>query len=477
MPYRLLPALLLCSCAAQAVPFVEFDARALAMGGTGVASASYAAAALFNPALLAVPSLDDTVSFDMPFLGGIVADPGQFVAAAQQLSDRKAVQNLLDVADSFAVQAERLGRLAQNGQAKDAVGELAALNEKARQLAGYSAQAAGDLRQISGKSLRAELGTGTAFAFPNQALAWGVFLNVRAMAAAQVAVEEDDVRLIEQSGRDLQAVTQLFSDQVNAAAQDSQKVVQSWQQLASESGLFSGNRYQLDKGAFQSSGRVVGIGISEVGLSLARQQMIVGQPYYLGVTPKLVRLDVFDYTGRVDELERDRFNASEHLDSRYRLNVDLGLARVWGAQQQWQFGAVIKNLLPQRLHSRSYDSVATRADGSQLRRHYDGQVFTLQPQLRTGVAYRLPRWTLAADLDITRNDGVAFGNASQYLGLGVEYSPSNTAMLRAGYRHDLGALHSGSFTAGFNLAGVQLSLLYNPAQKEAGAGLQFGATW
>ena len=59
---------------AMATPFLPMDARGLAMGDTGVASAKLAHAPAFNPSLLSQARNEDDFAIIFPSVGVVVAD-------------------------------------------------------------------------------------------------------------------------------------------------------------------------------------------------------------------------------------------------------------------------------------------------------------------------------------------------------------------------------------------------------------------
>ena len=84
------------SSAAMAVPYA-FEARQEAMGGTGVASARYLSAPLYNPARLAFAKADDDVGILLPVVGAEVYDKDDLSRQVDDLSDSyDAYQNAYD---------------------------------------------------------------------------------------------------------------------------------------------------------------------------------------------------------------------------------------------------------------------------------------------------------------------------------------------------------------------------------------------
>ena len=80
-------AISIASLHSNAVPFQVLDARSMAMGGTGVASAQISTMVPFNPALLATYRADDHFSLTFPRLGLFGSDEDDFIDAVTDFDD------------------------------------------------------------------------------------------------------------------------------------------------------------------------------------------------------------------------------------------------------------------------------------------------------------------------------------------------------------------------------------------------------
>ena len=76
-----------------ATPFA-FNARNDAMGGTGVASANYLAAAFYNPALMTRSDASDDVGLLLPVVGAELFDPDDL---------RNQADDFMDTYDAFTL--------------------------------------------------------------------------------------------------------------------------------------------------------------------------------------------------------------------------------------------------------------------------------------------------------------------------------------------------------------------------------------
>ncbi|MEZ7860958.1 MAG: conjugal transfer protein TraF [Aeromonadaceae bacterium] len=157
------------SSTAMAAPYA-FEARQEAMGGTGVASARYLSAPLYNPARLAFSKADDQVGVLLPVVGAEVFDKDDLSGQVDDLSDSyDAYQNAYD-----AYQAN---------PSADNAAALQAANNKA----------IGELTDLTGDSGYARAGAGMVVAMPFDALSVAVVVNGYADVQAFADVNANDL--------------------------------------------------------------------------------------------------------------------------------------------------------------------------------------------------------------------------------------------------------------------------------------------
>ncbi len=430
-------ALLLAGPAALALPFNEFDARSMGLGGAGVASSSFSAALLHNPGLLGLSSKDDTASFSMPFVGVRLADPDNMQDEAKRLSDESQLSDLVKAADLYVTAAK--------------AADSTALNTQRDAMLASAPSVRSDLARVANKSVYGEVGAGMAFAFPNRdGWNWGVSVKTHIYAAAKTTVASADLALLDYAQQNLSSVTTAIN--ANSAACTTSTL----ETCSGNSTLFQGDTLRLQSSEFHSEGQITGVVITEMGPSFAQRKVWGGREWGLGFTPKVQRIDHFDYVGRIDRLNSQTdFDAKDYLDNKATLNLDAGLASRLDSATTW--GVSVRDLLPNR--------VTTKI----------GNTIKLYPRVRTGLAVQRGDWLYTSDLDLTRNRAVALADPTQFLSVGAEWGWSYTGKLRMGYRHDLVAKQVGTFSMGFSAIGLDFTLLGN--SKELGAGLQFAATW
>lgn len=414
---------------AFAVPFSPFDARSLSMGGTGVANARPAAAGLFNPALLAAQGADTDFSVILPTVGVIIDDSDNVVDTVDE------VQN-----GSLSRTEDAIEVVNASGGANPA--DVQALSAAANGLAA-------DLPRLGNKPVNLELGAGFGFGVPSKK--HGFSLHVASNLSAGIVANV--------SGGDVGLLTDLAGYAADGVFSPGERA---------DTRFFDASGTQLkDLGdMIASSLSVVGVVIGEAGISLAREFTFGEQTLSIGVTPKILMVDTIHY--------RQVLNGDEELgdvvdDSRYRreysdFNIDFGVAKVFGEDKQTTtVGLVVKNLITQ-----SYQT-APDANG----RSY---AISIEPQVRAGVARRWGAFSVAGDLDLTRNQSVGLTEDSQFLSVGGEMD-LRYFQFRLGYRHNL--VSDGiqdMATAGLGLGPVDVSALYAD-EHSLGVNLQIGFTF
>ena len=93
-------AISIASLQVAAVPFAPTDARAMAMGGTGVAAAKTVHAVQFNPSLLSNAEEEDDFGVLLQG-GGYVADEDEFVDSADDFIDADYVTSFESAIDNI----------------------------------------------------------------------------------------------------------------------------------------------------------------------------------------------------------------------------------------------------------------------------------------------------------------------------------------------------------------------------------------
>lgn len=185
----------------------------------------------------------------------------------------------------------------------------------------------------------------------------------------------------------------------------------------------------------KSEARAVAALVQDYGVALAKIVEIKDIPVHFGVTPKLQKVDTFNYSQRANDFDDDDINASEYRDSETGFNADLGIAA--------DFNKVTLGMSARNVISRDIET-----------KEMNEKKFTYQiaPIVTAGAAYRGELLTLAADIDLTETKGFEHIKSSQYAGVGVELNAWDWAQLRAGYRSDIKGDLPNVVTAGLGVS-------------------------
>ena len=216
-----------------------------------------------------------------------------------------------------------------------------------------------------------------------------------------------------------------------------------------------------------SEGVVIGAGVVEVGLTSSYKFDVFGRPLSVGVTPKIQRIETFNYAASVSSFEDG--NAFDDLtDDVYRrdemtLNVDAGLAF-----EPIPFLTI--GLAGQDLVSQEIDTVLT-----------SGRMFTyeLGPRLVGGVAFRSDWFTLAADVDLLVKKRFNRLDNTRFIRGGAEFDAFGWLKVRAGISHDLEGTRTDILSAGVGFAPfkvVNLDFVGLVGDNSAGAGITISLT-
>lgn len=213
-----------------------------------------------------------------------------------------------------------------------------------------------------------------------------------------------------------------------------------------------------------SEARAVAALVQDYGLAVAKIVDIQGLPVHFGVTPKLQKVDTFNYATSVDDFDTDDIDDGQYRNSETGFNADLGVAVDYS---QLTFGLSARNVI-------SRDIETVEMNGKKL-------TYQIAPLVTTGVAYRGNWATVAADVDLTETKAFSHMKASQYAGVGGELDAWGWAQLRAGYRADIKGDMPNMVTAGVGVSPfkvVHLDLAgFVGSDKAAGAAVTMSYTF
>ena len=519
-------AVTMASMQASAIPFSPTDARAMAMGGTGVSSAEVASTVQFNPALLANTREDDHFGLKLPQVGVQFADDGGFIDEVEDFDEESVNASPgsgltnVDLLDQTLTDATGPLGLEKLGNALDAIAAastpaavLAAqtdLTDSVNYLDGklfttntaltpdlvlHSNSVADDIDDLNGKALRLNVGANVALAVPSKKFSMALSAGGGAVFSGRVIVNSEDTDILRNYSAATaaylaevavlqQLMTTLSGSQTPTNAQnvqDQEAVVSSFsyggQAGEGDTPIFANGELVANDAELNSQVQMVGVGTADLGLTASRVFNIKGHDIAFGLTPKLQKVTIFDYTQDLDgkdengnDVEFDSDAVTDSTEEYTSFNLDIGAAYQFGSENQFQAGVVIKNLLPKEYESAPY----VASNGA------EGTLVEMNPMIRAGISHKTSWTKVAFDLDITENDPVAFEDATQYAALGAELNVFRFVQLRAGYRANLAASGQDIMTAGIGLSPfaihLDIGVMANTSdpENEAGVAFEFG---
>ena len=416
-----------------AASFGVFDPRSLAMGGTGVASGDASNASHYNPALLAITHEDDDFSLVIPTITAGYSDPNDLRDALNTYDDANyelaldsaiTAYNASTTVAQFITNSASISTATQN--IKDGVNTLA------------------------NKALVINANAGVLLAVPSKFIAVSVYTAGRAVGGINLNVTTADNTLLQDYIDTLSCIGKLSSSSVTTDI------------IACDSGTTdvinntTGKFNNTDTAnTLTSTVQIRGAIITEVGISLAHKFESLGG-IALGVTPKSLNVNTFDSALGVDtgntNIDKGR---KDYTDT----NFDLGMAMK--LSENVKAGLVAKNLI-----SKEYKTILNNS-------------VNVDAQYRAGIAYQNDWALLAADVDITKNEGFGFENDTQNIAVGAEFDIYDTFQLRAGYSHNLANTTNAddgtpSFGVGLSPFGIHLDAAIAANSSDLQAGLQLG---
>ncbi|ATZ93369.1 conjugal transfer protein TraF [Dickeya fangzhongdai] len=365
------------------------DARNDAMGGTGVASSHYGSAALTNPALLTKAQASDNVSLILPSVGAVVSDPNKVEDKFDRIkSSWDSIKDLLN--SSSGITNPLLRRLAlQQG-----ISSFQSLRS--------------DLHSINGDRAYGDAAAATVVAVPNETLPFAVVVKGWGVANAKAVVTDRDLTYLDSVAAGTTIPT------------------------------------SADLNSFTSRAEGAGALVTEYGVAMAKSFSIAGQPVSVGITPKLQRIDTYNYIASINNYSTSDFRNSEFKKSSSGANLDLGFST--DLTSRWSAGLVAQNLIGRRIDTKEVQGIQ--------------RTFNLRPLVTAGTAWNTDKLTLATDIDLTPASGFDSEKKNQYAGVGAEYRVLSWAQLRVGYRANMRDSDKNLVTAGLGLSpfGVHLDL-------------------
>ncbi|WP_156103109.1 conjugal transfer protein TraF [Erwinia sp. 9145] len=352
-----------------------YDARNDAMGGTGVASSTYGTAVLANPALMTKARPEDNVSIILPAAGVQLTDKHKLIDKIDDLTD--SVDSYQDIANSGSFTPADYPRV------QAAAGDLAS-----------------QLRGMKGNQASGTAGVAFAVTVPNEVLPFAFVTKAYGTANVRAAVSQSDIDYLQ--------------------------------------GVADGTIFPLpgDEDRLTSAGLGRGAIVYDYGVAVAHEFTIAGQPVSFGVTPKLQKTYLYNYSASVYNYDKSDFKKGRYKNDDTGFNIDAGAAT--DLNDNWTLGVSAQNLISRDIETKEISGFK--------------DTYQIRPVVTPGVSFHTDRLTTALDVDATPTKRFKTQDQSQYAGIGAEYRLLSWLQLRAGYRADMKSNDTNVVTAGFGLS-------------------------
>lgn len=293
--------------------------------------------------------------------------------------------------------------------------------------------AAGDLanklESLKGKTANARAAAGIAVSIPNDVLSVAFMTKAWARASVSSYIDQGDIdKLRMVQAAPISAVT-------------------------------------LDPNSFKSTGFGRVAIVTDYGVAVARKFDFGGVPVSVGVTPKLQKTWLYNYSVPVYNFKSDDLRDSRYRNDDTGFNVDAGVAA--DLSENWSVGLTGQNLISRNIDTKVVNGYR--------------DTFQISPVVTAGVSWQNELVTISADGDLTETKGFKSEANSQYVGVGAEVRPLDWFAVRAGYRADVKGNDNNVFTAGVGFAPfnrVHVDLMGLVGEKETwGAGAQLSVTF
>ncbi|QYK01897.1 conjugal transfer protein TraF [Shewanella psychrotolerans] len=245
----------------------------------------------------------------------------------------------------------------------------------------YKMALIGDLQSLEDESAYVSAGLGFSVVLPTKRMPMAVFYKTYIDAVSVAAIEQSDLDLLENiDPNSPPALTDL-----------------------------------------DSQGAVIAGAVSDLGVALSFPLSIVNMPIAVGISPKLQRIDTYNYVISANDFDAGDFDDKKYRNKETAINLDVGVA------MQPLEGMVV-GLSGRNLISQKVDTVES------LGRQFTYRVEALYT---AGVSYGWNRFSVTTDIDLNKNKRFDEIDSTQYWRVGGEIKATDWFALRLGYRHDL----------------------------------------
>lgn len=201
-----------------------------------------------------------------------------------------------------------------------------------------------------------------------------------------------------------------------------------------------------------SAVNAVSVGVTEIGLSLAKYQTFLGQHIAFGVTPKLQRIYTYVYSASVTDY--DIKDVRDNSQGETMFNLDAGALWFYGPLR---VGFSASNLIKRDIKTQSYTKTLTSQSG-QTRNINLGYAYQMRPLYTAGIGLVGDYATISVDYDLNEEERYTnFADNTQMIRIGGEIDILRQLKLRAGYNKNLAYDNlDGTITAGIGISPLNL---------------------
>ncbi|NOH35048.1 conjugal transfer protein TraF [Vibrio chagasii] len=227
-----------------------------------------------------------------------------------------------------------------------------------------------------------------------------------------------------------------------------------------------------------STVEAVSIGVTEVGLYLAKYQTFMGQHISFGITPKIQRIYTYNYIASVNDY--DLSDVRENSNGETAFNMDAGALWFFGP---FRVGVAATNLFSRDIETKDTTRTLTSSTSGATHKVGGKYAYQLEPVYTVGAGIVSDYFSLSVDYDLNETEKfTSFEDNEQMIRVGTEVDLLRQMQLRAGYYKNLAYSDSeGTITAGIGLSPLnlfQLDLSANYTNENAmGASINFLASY
>ncbi|USD68230.1 conjugal transfer protein TraF [Vibrio sp. SCSIO 43136] len=184
---------------------------------------------------------------------------------------------------------------------------------------------------------------------------------------------------------------------------------------------------------------ILSVGVTELGLTMAKYYTLFGQHTSFGITPKIQRVYSLNTIQKMSDFSFDIFNSATGETA---FNMDAGAVWFYGP---WRVGVSAMNIFGRDIETNSATSAAMGGDVS--------YTYKLQPNYTVGAGLVGDYYAFSIDYDLVeREKFVGVNDNEQMLRAGLELDLMRQIQFRAGYRYNLAHEdNEGTMTAGIGL--------------------------